>query len=388
MSSKIAFVEEASKRGANIAALCREHGISRQSGYKYLKRYKRDGYAGLEEGSRRPLGVPLATAEDIVLAVIAARDKHPTFGAAKLVVVLRRTLKTKTPSERTVHRILKRVGAIRRRKRKLRVSVIEKAPSVVALKPNDVWTIDFKGWWRAADRSRCEPLTIRDAFSRFVFAVQLMPSTRSESVRFVMASLFRKYGVPKAIQCDNGSPFISAQSRGGLTKLSAWWVSLGIRIVRSRPGCPQDNGGHERMHRDMLELEADPAASRSLQQRACDRWRQIFNHVRPHAALGNKTPAEAYWGRTPTKKRRASKRTKLLARPPFYPLGWVKRTVSRNGSIRLAGADYFISTAIGDFHVGLEPLDGLLHRIWFYELDLGEIELASVTASQVERFAS
>jgi len=387
MSSKIAFVEEASQRGANVSAICRKHGISRQSGYKYLERFKKLGYAGLEEQSRRPAGVPLATAEDVVVAVIAVRDKHPTFGASKLTVILRRTLGAKTPNERTVHRILERVGAIRRRKRKPRVSIVEHAPSVIATKPNDVWTIDFKGWWRAGDGSRCEPLTIRDAHSRFVFTVQLLPNTRSEAVRAVMLSLFRKYGVPAAIQCDNGSPFISSQSRGGLTKLSAWWVSLGIRIVRSRPGCPQDNGGHERMHRDMLELEADPSASKALQQRACDRWRQVFNHVRPHAALANKTPAEVYFAKkSPTDRRPHKHALRIVA--AAYPLTWQKRAVGCNGNIRIGGIDYFVSTALADYTVGIEPIEGLRHRVWFYDLDLGEIELATVTASQVEKLAS
>lgn len=385
MSSKIAFVEEASQPGANMSAACRKHGISRQSGYKFLKRFKKLGYAGLEETSRRPKSTPLATAEDIVASVLATRSKHPTFGPAKLVVVLRRSLGELTPSEATVHRILKRFGEIRRRKRKPKLSIVDTAPSVLAKQPNDVWTIDFKGWWRANDGTRCEPLTIRDACSRFVLAVALLPSTTGEHVRRVMTLLFRKYGVPSVIQCDNGAPFISSQSMGGLTRLSAWWVSLGIRIVRSRPGCPQDNGGHERMHRDMsADLQTDPESSKLSQQRACDRWRQMFNHVRPHAALSNQTPAEVYF--STKKSRRGTRKMGVVA--PHYPMHWAKRIVSCNGNVGISGIDLFISTALQGHQIALEPIGGVKHCVWFYELALGEIELASVTTAQVLKAAS
>lgn len=379
MSSKIAFVEEASKPGANISALCRKHGISRQTAYKALRRFKTLGYAGLEEQSRRPRSSPLATAEDIVAAIVSERAKHPSWGAKKLVVVLRRTFGELTPSVRTVHRILERFGKIRARSSRRRVSVVEKAPTVVAVRPNDVWTIDFKGWWRTRDGTRCDPLTIRDAFSRYVLALQLVPRCTAERVRSIMERLFRRHGVPRAIQCDNGVPFISAQSLGGLTRLSAWWVSLGIRIVRSRPASPQDNGAHERMHVDVAaDLQADPASSLALQQRACDKWRQTFNHVRPHQALKNKTPAEVY----------RSAPTKLVVRACVYPFEWLKRTVTKKGIACVAGDEAFISTALRGYQVGLEPLRGLTYRVWFYDLALGEIEVALAPSSQLHRLAS
>ena len=295
MSSKLAFIEQAKKPHANIAELCREHGISRQTGHKWLNRYRARGYDGLEEGSRRPKASPLATGEEVVTALLVARAAHPRWGPRKLSGVLRRQLGDATPSERTVARILDRFGEVRHRRKRRGLSVVERAPQVIAKAANDVWTIDFKGWWRATDGRRCEPLTVRDAHSRFVLALALLPRSTGAEVQRVMTRLFRRYGVPKAIQCDNGTPFICVRSAAGLTRLSAWWVSLGIRIVRSRPGCPQDNGGHERMHRDIAgELQAVPEATVLLQQRACDRWRQEFNHVRPHDALGGKTPAAVY----------------------------------------------------------------------------------------------
>jgi putative transposase len=148
--------------------------------------------------------------------------------------------------------------------------------------PNDVWTVDFKGWWRTADGTRCEPLTVRDAFSRFVLDLRILPATSTEHVRPTFERLFARYGVPRAIHSDNGQPFASTQSIAGLSKLSAWWVSLGITLVRNRPGCPQDNGGHERMHGDIrFEIQSASAPTVSAQQKICDEWRAEFNHVRP-----------------------------------------------------------------------------------------------------------
>lgn len=378
MSSKIEFVEKASKPRANVSALCREYGISRQTGHKLIKRFKARGYDGLEEESRRPKSTPLATAEDVVAAVIAIRNRHPRWGARKLMVVLRRSLGDATPGVRTVHRLLKRFGKIRPRRLKPVLSVVESAPKVVVKKPNDLWTIDFKGWWRTTDRQRVDPLTIRDAHSRFVLALELVESCTGDAVRSVMLKIFRRYGLPSAIQCDNGSPFISSQSMGGLTKLSAWWVSLGITLIRSRPASPQDNGGHERMHVDVAgDLESNPSDSVAQQQRACRRWRQVFNHVRPHEALGQRTPSDVY---KPSKRRYGVRQISL-------PVDWPKRRVSINGMISIDGDEVFISTALHGHLVALEHRRGLRYRVWFYDMQIGEVEVARVSPQQLHRAA-
>jgi hypothetical protein len=246
------------------------------------------------------------------------------------------------------------------------VSIVEKRPDMRAAAANEIWTVDFKGWWRAQDGERCEPLTVRDAFSRFVLAIRVMSSTAMPDVRRVFEALFQKHGVPQAIQCDNGSPFICSQARGGLTRLSAWWISLGIRVVRSRPGCPQDNGAHERMHRDMrADLQAFPASSIVAEQRACDRWRLEFNQVRPHEALGGKTPSEFY-----KRSERRPQRTKFM-----YPPEWLVRTVTDNGVVNFAGGQIQAGRALARERVALEPLGGSTHRLWFRELDLGKVDL-------------
>jgi putative transposase len=368
MSLKMEFVEKASRPGVRVAELCRQYGISRETGYKWLNRFKREGYEGLEEQSRAPQSSPLARAEELVHAILQTREAYPRWGPKKLRDVLRRKHGEETPSQSTIARVLRRFGRVREKRRRRPLSVIERAPSVVAAAPNDVWTVDFKGWWRALDGSRCEPLTVRDAFSRFVLEAEVMEGTALEEVRTAFEGLFRKHGLPSAIQCDNGVPFISVLGRGGLTALSAWWISLGIQVVRSRPGCPQDNGGHERMHRDMrADLQAFPQATRVEQQRACSKWRQEFNHVRPHEALGGKVPAEVY---KPSVRRG-------LSPPTFsYPKHWiVRRTGGKEGHIHVDGQSYHVGRALAGHTIALEPLTGLSHRIWFRDLDLGTLEL-------------
>ena len=366
MGQKLQFIEKASTPGANISALCREYGISRQTGHKWLRRYQQQGHVGLVEQSRRPLSSPLTTAEDIVASILELRDRRLTWGADKIARVLARQLGGDAPSKSTVARVLERLGKMRRRRPRVRIWTVEGRPYVGVQAPNDLWTIDFKGWWRARNGERCEPLTVRDACSRKVLAVTLVTSTRTHQVRRVLEDLFLRHGLPAAIQSDNGSPFVCTRARGGLSHLSAWLISLGIRLVRSRPGCPQDNGGHERMHRDLSELEIRPARSRRAQQRECDRWMVDFNEVRPHDALGGKTPSEVYCD---------SERRSLAPIVPSYPPEWKTRRVSRVGSICVNDDVVFVSTALAGQIIGLQQESALRWRAHFFGVDLGSIEI-------------
>ena len=366
MSLKMEFVERATRPGARVSTLCRDFGISRQTGYKWLRRYKRDGANGLEEESRRPKSSPLATAEDVVVAILEIRDAYPRRGPKKLVRQLRAKLGEQVPSVATVARVLRRFSKVRQRGKFRRVSIVERAPTHRPERCNDIWTVDFKGWWRSQDGDRCEPLTVRDAHSRFILAVRVMATPSLESVREVFVALFRRHGLPSYIQCDNGTPFINVQSRAGLTRLSAWWVSLGITVLRSRPGCPQDNGAHERMHRDMSEdLQKAPSLSRAAEQRACDRWRQEFNHVRPHEALAGRVPADVY-----TRSERRPHVSKYL-----YPSDWIVRTVTRSGVLNVRETEVTAGVAFVGHRLALQPLGGLTHRLWFRDVDLGSVEL-------------
>ena len=363
------FIEKASVPGANISALCKAYGISRQTGHKWLRRYKAKGYVGLVEKSRRPHSSPLGTGEDIVVGILQLRTEHPSWGPQKISRVMARTLGEDAPSKTTVARLLVRLGTIKRRRPVVRLWTVNNRPHVEVKAPNDLWTIDFKGWWRALNGERCEPLTVRDAYSRKVLAVTLVANTRGIHVHRVLEELFRIHGLPSAIQCDNGTPFIHMRARGGLSAVTVWLVSLGIRLIRSRPGCPQDNGGHERMHRDLSELELRPASNRRAQQRACDRWMVDFNHVRPHDALGSKTPAEVY---------RDSPRRSLAPRLPTYPAEWTTRRVGRIGNISMNGDVVFVGTALSGQIIGLKHEGGLRWRVQFFEVDLGIVEIASL----------
>jgi putative transposase len=365
MGLKTQFVRRATEPGANIAALCREFGISRQTGYKWLGRFKKQGPDGLEERSRRPHDVPLATAEELVAAIVQERRKRPRWGPTKIRALLVARFGEDAPSERTISRVLKRFGEIQKRRPKRVRNAPEAAPSVEVHAPNDLWTVDFKGYWHSRDGQRCEPLTVRDSFSRFILCMHLVGSPSLDQVQPIFHELFKRYGVPRAIQSDNGSPFVSTHARGGLTRLSAWWIALGIRLVRSRVGCPQDNGAHERMHRDIAgELEAFPAESRAAQQRRCDQWRQEFNHIRPHQALGGRAPADLY-----VKSPRAP-----LVRRPTYTACAVRR-VSRSGSVRLNSDRAFLSGALAGYVIGLRSLGGFRFRVLFYDYDMGVLEL-------------
>ena len=377
MSLKIEFVERAVKRGANMSALCRQYGISRETGHKWRARFRKRGYDGLEEESRRPKQSPLGTAEEVVMSVLQAREAHPRWGAKKLVIILARKYGDEAPSRATIERILKRFGMVRKRRRAPALNVIGRAPEVVATAPNDVWTVDFKGWWRTVNGSRCEPLTVRDAHSRFVLAITIPERASMEFVRGEFERLFRKYGIPAAIQSDNGVPFVTVLARAGLSRLSAWWVSLGIRIVRSRPACPQDNGAHERMHRDIAaDVERTPELTRQREQRALDRWRQEFNHVRPHEALGGKVPADVYAPGT-----NRSLRPLRYAYPPTW---LVRKAAGVHGTIHVDNVRYCLGRALAGHLVALEPREGTRVRLWFHQIDLGELVLAHST-TEVDR---
>jgi hypothetical protein len=235
--------------------------------------------------------------------------------------------------------------------------------------PNDVWTVDFKGWWRTVDGRRYEPLTVRDAFSRYVLCLQMLGSMSAIVVKPAFERLFEAHGLPRVIRVDNGAPFACTNAPAGLSRLSAWWTSLGIRVSFSRPAHPQDNGSHERMHADVAaELEADPAESAQLQQRAADRWRREFNQVRPHEALGMKTPSVLYVH---------SPRCYRGVRPPVYPTSSAIRRVTRIGCVRYAGKSVFISESISGFDVAVRKTKLGRLKVRFYDLDLGSFDLAA-----------
>jgi len=359
------FVLRAKGPNANVAELCREYGISRKTAYKWLHRFERGGVAALQDMSRRPRRF-LTTSGEVVLRILEIRAAHARWGPKKVRVLLLRE-RAEVPSVKTIARVLERLGQPKLRRRSPTRVVDRHAPKHDVRAPNDLWTVDFKGWWRTKDGKRCEPLTVRDALSRFILCLKILSSVALAGVRPVFERLFEQYGLPRTIHVDNGSPFGSTSARCGLTKLSAWWVSLGIKVVFSRPAHPQDNGAHERMHRDIsVELERRSARSLVAQQRRCDVWVEEFNHVRPHEALANRCPGELY---------KRSTRRYAGPRAPRYPASFAVRTVPKQGSQKYNGKEFFVGSGFAGFSIGIEHLTVTLIKIWFYEVDLGTVDL-------------
>jgi hypothetical protein len=231
-----------------------------------------------------------------------------------------------------------------------------------------VWTIDFKGWWYTRNRQRFEPLTIRDDYSRYLLCARAMGSSRSEAVREQMSQVFERYGLPEVIRSDNGPPFAAAKSPLGLSRLSSWWLTMGINLDRIAPGHPEQNGGHERMHRDVAnEVQSHCDDNLEDQQARLDVWRQTFNDERPHEALGMRVPSEVY-----TRSSRAYDSAPVeLVYPPTY---WVRK-ISPQGSLKLKNVPIGISEALQGYQVGLEPMDSQHWGVWFCQLRLGELDL-------------
>lgn len=366
------FVLIASDPNANVSEACRLHHISRKTGYKWLKRYKAAGYPGLLERSRRPHVSPLRIGGDMVLDIIRLRKEHRYWGPKKI----RRMLlnegcdRDSLPSNATVARVLRQAGLNEPKGRgRPRRWPTEGACGTLreAEGPNEVWTVDFKGWWRTRDGQRCEPLTIRDLFSRYILCLRPMKRRRIETVKQVFTEVFKRYGLPAVIRSDNGSPFASLTGPHGLTRLSAWWKLLGIALDRIEPGKPQQNGSHERMHRDVaVEIQGQPSANLADETKRLEAWRGEYNLRRPHEALAMKTPGEVY---------HCSERKLNAVKTYVYPAGYALRRVARDGCILINNKSVYLSEALGRTEVGLERLSETTWQVWFCDLVICQINL-------------
>lgn len=348
-----------------MAEACRKFNISRKTGYKWLKRYEDEGESGLEEHSRKPVNQPNKLTEKVILRIVNIRVEHKHWGADKIRSILKREHYMPLPSRTSIHRILKQAGLINLRKqRRIKIDNVRLAQEGGSdLQVNDEWTIDFKGWWKSRDGLRkCYPLTIRDAKSRFILGVTLLSDSKEATVRQVMSEIFRQYGLPKVIRSDNGPPFACTQALLGLSKLSVWWIRLGIELNRGRVGCPQDNGAHERMHKDMKkELQVERADTQS----EIDEWVDEFNNVRPHQALDGDTPAQHY---------KKSSRVFTGSLVEFDYKSLQTRVIDKHGDLKWHGMDYFLSEALRGERVGLKSVGKRCYEVYFCELLLGIID--------------
>ena len=365
MDERMGFVTTRLRGFGTMAEDCEAFGISRKTGYKWMARYQAEGAAGLVERShapRRPGGV---TPEALCGRVIALRRARPSWGPLKIIGKLRSldpALPWPAPS--TAGEILKRAGLVSgrrlRRRAPPRLGELTRAE-----RANHVWAVDHKGWIRLGDRSRCEPLTITDSFSRFLVSVSATRSTRGEEARPLFERAFGDYGLPQTIRSDNGAPFASAGVTG-LTALSVWWAKLGIGHERIDPGSPQQNGRHERFHLTLLEAMRPPSADRQAQESRFESFKRDYNEERPHEALGQNPPAAFY---------EASPRAMPGRAPePDYPAEAAVRRVRSNGEIKWRGGLVAVSTALVGEPVAVEEThDGQWH-VRFHNLSLGVID--------------
>ena len=367
MDQRMQFVIEHRSGTLSVSELCRLYGISRQTGHKWIKRFSLSaGMASLEELSRRPLHSPATTPALLVQRIIDRRKQFPTWGARKVLWLLQQQWpKVDWPHPTTVNDILKRHGLVRARKRRPRIPP-RTQPFSHCSEPNDVWCLDFKGHFRTGDGEVVYPLTVMDAFSRFLLACVPLRAPEGAPVGKVFEELFRKHGLPKALRCDNGEPFIAARSPAGLSRLSAWWVKLGIRVERIDPGKPQQNGRHERLHLTLkIETALPPKATFRAQSLAFARFCELYNQVRPHEALGMKTPASLY---------RPSPTPFPLRTPRLqYPFADLVR-VDTTGSIHWGNYKYFVSSSLAGELLGIYVLDRRYAELRFAKLLLGVLD--------------
>lgn len=353
----------------SVAELARRHGVSRKSAYKWIERHAAGSWAALEPRSRAAHHHPNALGLELEEAILALKTRWPDWGAPKLRHKLRVRLgAAPCPSESTVSGVLKKHGLVKARRARRRAVPGGAGPLTPGEGPNAVWCVDFKGWWRTGDGRRCEPLTVTDAWSRYLLrCVALGAGTGGALVRPHFELLFRERGLPAAIRSDNGPPFAST-GLAGLSRLSVWWVRLGVRLERIEPGCPQQNGRHERMHLSLEQSGARrPRADLGRQQRALEKFVQEYNDERPHEALGQRVPAELYAPSTRLYEGR-------LPAARVYPEDWTTRAVRGSGQMKWGGRDVRVSDALVGERIGLEPRGDGLWAVWFEHLELGSFD--------------
>lgn len=372
MEQKELFIKAMLANEKPFKHLCADFGISEKTGHKWKNRFYEQGKAGLYEQSRARLTQDMIDG-DTAAELIRIKNAHLAWGPKKIREIYAKAyLQKDVPSLSSVKRILDKAGLVK--PRKIRPPVSSDCPrlqqQIQAQAANDVWSIDFKGWWKS-DGEICEPFTVRDRYSRKILCTKLMQSKSSVAVRAVMTDLFKTYGLPKVIHSDNGAPFAAPNGILNLTTLAVWWITLGILPDRSLKGHPEQNGSLERMHKDIAdEIEGKVPGGISANQAVLDEWVKEYNSVRPNEAIGMKTPDELY---TKSERKYTGDYDELE-----YPIGFLVRKVTGGGEIILNGVRITIGYALRGWHVGLKPLDdGHSFLVFIADFLLGTLDLDS-----------
>lgn len=362
--------------GESMASLCREFGISRKTGYKVFERYEQCGLEGLSDRTRRPFRYANQLPEQVEAAIVSARRDKPHWGARKIRERLLRRLPhaIKIPAVSTIHAVLDRHGLVRSARRTR--ARAQGTPLSEGLHPNDLWCTDYKGEFQLGDKRYCYPLTVTDYASRYLLLCEALESNREELAFRAFERLFRERGLPGAIRSDNGVPFASPHGLFQLSKLSVWWLRLGISIERIKPGHPQQNGRHERMHLTLKKEATRPAGHNILQQQAkFDDFVEEFNHQRPHEALAMKCPAEVY----------IPSLSQFRGLPdPHYPFHDKTVVVTSCGRLCLHRKKINLSKSLAGQAVGIKEVEDGIWLVSFMDYDLGYVDLEERTLQPLE----
>jgi putative transposase len=363
---RMRFVALHQERMYSMAMLCERFGVSRQTGSATIARYNAQGIDGLKDGSHAPLNCPHRISEEMRTLLLSARSAHPTWGPKKIRAWLApRHPDVLLPAASTVGDLYSREGVVQPRQRQRKWSQPGRAKVAVEA-PNDLWTIDFKGEFRTRDGQLCYPLTIADAHTRFLLAIDGLNSTGHAGARAVMERVFREYGMPAAIRSDNGPPFVT-KAIAGLSRLNVWWMQLGIRHDRIAPRRPDQNGSHERMHRTLkAETVWPPSDDAGMQQERFDAFRGEFDFERPHEALGMKTPGSLYL--------RSPREVPHRLLDPEYPGHCVVRPVRANGMLYFKDREIFLSELLIGHRIALEEIADGVWSVYFYDLLLARLD--------------
>ena len=366
MEEIIRFVMLAQTDRFTVTDLCEQFGISRKTGYKHLERYAASGVKGLEERSHRPHAFPQRTDEVVEALIVAERRLHRTWGPKKLHRILQVKHGIEAPPARsTIGEILRRYGLSASRRRKPGTYHALNDGLTVPTQPNHVWTVDFKGWFNLSNGQRCDPLTVCDRYSHYLLGCRARPDQQFKGTLHVFKDLMRQAGLPEIIRVDHGSPFASV-GLGRLSSLSVWWIEQGIEVEFTRPASPQDNGSHERMHRDLkAEATQPPSANLRAQQRRFERWQYTYNHERPHESLGQQFPAEFY--------HKSARRLNEHDKPLVYSTDFEVKVVSSSGLLAHEGKNYHVGEAFAGKRVGLQLNAEAQTELHFANVYLGNL---------------
>jgi transposase InsO family protein len=364
---RAAFVKACYRGEEDMAATCRRFGISRRTGYKWRDRHEAEGQPGLRDRRRTPRHNPQAMAGKVVSELLAVRRRHPSWGPRKVRAWLeQRRPDQRWPAASTIGELFDRAGlTVSRRRRRRAVAAAQPFDAVDG--PNEVWAIDFKGWFRTGDGERCDPLTITDVFSRYLVRCQVVERCDLEHVWPIIEAAFREFGLPARMRSDNGPPF-AGTGPAGLSRLAVRLIKAGVRPERIAAGKPQQNGRHERFHLTLKQDTANPPApSVRAQSRRFAAFHRVYNEERPHEALNQATPASCYAV--------SSRRYRGVLREPVYATDCVVRRVRKNGEIKWAGVNLFISQALSGERVGLQTQDDGVTAVYFADILLGHANL-------------